>query len=165
MKWVLVSNQGATLQEYHLMENETCKAVMKYNPLHRSVRISCGNQHRLFFIESTGSLTGKYIFKNEYGMEVGNMSHDKWFGKDGSLMIESTQYTYTIHNDPLAELTVYEGTSHQSLVHCGLHTESNGSVTSFSSPTAGINSNCLLLGLCWYLFLPVTKENRVEHAA
>ncbi len=165
MEWVLVSNQKSTLQEYHLMENETCKLVLKYNPLHRSARISCGNQHRLFFIESTGSITGKYIFKNEYGMEIGHMSQDKWFGKDGQVIIESTKYTYTIKHNPQVELTVYNGTSHQHLLSCGFSSNAFSAGILHSSQTSAIDYNCLLLSLCWYLFLPVAKEALVEYAA
>ncbi len=148
MKWILVSNHRSTLQEYHLIENEDCKVIMKYNPLHRSARISCGNRHRLFFIESTGSLTGKYIFKNEYGMEIGSMNQDKWFGKDGSVIIESIKYAYTISKDPSTQITVYEGISQNPLVSCESATEDQTTNISFSSQRSDINNNCLLLGLC-----------------
>lgn len=148
------------------MENEECKAVMKYNPLHRSARLSCGHLRRLFYIESTGSITGKYIFKNEYGMEIGNMTHDKWFGKDGSVTVESTKYAYTIQHIPKVELTVFNGTSQQQLLSCGFTTDNNPASGSLaSSPTADIHINCLLLGLCWYLLIGVAKDNVVEHAA
>lgn len=162
MKWVLISSYKSTLQEYHLMENDECKVVMKYNPLHHSARINCANQQRLFFIESTGSLTGKYIFKNEYGMEIGNMSQDKWFGKDGSVIIESKKYTYCIKNNPLAEFTIYESISQQPLVSCGLDIDTGIPLSAYNTD---INNKCLLLGLCWYLFLPAAKENLVEYAA
>ena len=165
MKWVLISNQKALVQEYHLIENDTSKVIVKYSPLHRSARISCGSKHRLFFIESTGVLTGKYVFKNEYGMEIGNMSYGKSLNRDGIVIIESKKYSYKIQNNPLAEITVFENESQQPVVSCGLTDDSNGTGISFSQHDNNINNSCLLLSLCWYLFLPVSKENVVEYAA
>ena len=164
MKWVLTNNKKALLQEYHLLDEKNTKAIVKYNPVHRSARISIGDRHRLFFIESAGSLTGKYIFKNEYGLEVGMMSNDRW-GKEGSITIESKKYIYKIQNNPLAELTIYDGGTHKALVSCGVSTGINGTSLSLSQQTNNADSNYLLLGLCWFLFLPVAKENIVEYAA
>ena len=96
-------------------------------------------------------------------MEVGNMNHDKWFGKDGWVMIETTKYAYAIKNNPQVELTVYNGISQQLLVNCGFTT--NNIPGAISSPPSDIIKNSLLLGLCWYLFLPVAKQHAVEHAA
>ena len=164
MKWVMANNRKALLQEYHLTEQESTKAIVKYNPTQRSARISIGEKHRLFFIESAGSLTGKYIFKNEYGIAVGGMSNDKW-GKEGSIIIESKKFLYKVNNNPLAELTIYDGNTNKPLASCGLTTGINGTSLSLSQQTNNADSNYLLLGLCWFLFLPVAKENIVEYAA
>jgi hypothetical protein len=162
MKWVIANNKKSLLQEYHLIEQDKTKAIVKYNPTQRSARITIGDKHRLFFIESTGSLTGKYIFKNEYGIEVGMMSNNRW-GKEGAITIESKKYTYKIQNSPLAELTIYDE-NNKPLASCGLSTGINGASLSLSSHN-NAGSNYLLLGLCWFLYLPVAKENIVEYAA
>jgi len=164
MKWEMTNNKKALLQEYHLTEQENIKAVVKYNPAHRSARITIGDKHRLFFIESAGSLTGKYIFKNEYGLTVGMMSNDKW-GKEGTVSIETKKFIYKINNSPLAELTIYDGATNKALVSCGLATGINGTSLSLAQQTNNADSNYLLLGLCWFLFLPVAKEALVEYAA
>lgn len=164
MKWVMTNNKKALLHEYHLTAQGDTKAIVKYNPAHRSARISVGDKHRLFFIESAGALTGKYIFKNEYGMEVGMMSNEKW-GKEGTISIETKKFIYKIDNSPLAELTIYDGITRQALVSCGMATGINGSSLSLSNQTNNADSNYLLLGLCWFLFLPVAKEHLVEYAA
>lgn len=163
MKWVM-ANHKKTLQEYHLTEQDDTKAIVKYNPVQRSARITIGDKHRLFFIESAGSLTGKYIFKNEYGMEIGMMSNDRW-GKEGSVIIESKKYIYKIQNSPLAELAIYDNSTNKLLVSCGLATGINGTSLSLAQQTNNADSNYLLLGLCWFLFLPVAKESIVEYAA
>jgi len=164
MKWEMNNNKKALLQEYHLTEQDSTKAVVKYNPAHRSARISIGDKHRLFFIESAGSLTGKYIFKNEYGLTVGMMSNDKW-GKEGTVTIEAKKFIYKISNHSLPELTIYDSTTNRALVSCGLATGINGTSLSLAQQTNNADSNYLLLGLCWFLFLPVAKETPVEYAA
>ena len=149
MNWVLVNNHKEPVQEYHLMENELCKVVLKYNPRQKSARISCANQHCLFFIQSAGALTGKYIFTNQYGMEIGNITHDKRHDNGGTVTIESKKYRYEISNNLSAELTIYSSHSQSPLVTCGL---------TFS------DNNSLILAHCWYLFLPVVKEDVLEYA-
>lgn len=160
MKWVMINNKRSVLQEYWLTKGNETKEVVKYNPIQRSTRISTGDYHRLFFIESTGSLTGKYIFKNEYGIEVGSMSNDK-LGKEGTVIIEGKKFVYKVNN---GELHIHDGSTDKLLVSCGLAATINGTSLSLSSQS-NADTNYLLLGLCWFLFLPVAKENRIEYAA
>ncbi len=164
MKWIMANNKKSLLQEYHLTADGSTRAIVKYNPSQRSARVTIGDRHRLFFIESAGALSGKYIFKNEYGLEVGMMSNDKW-GKEGSVIIESKKYIYKINNNPLAELTIYDAASLKQLVSCGLTTGINGTSLSLSQQTNNADSNYLLFSLCWFLFLPIAKENIAEYAA
>jgi len=160
MKWVLVNSQKSLLQEYHLVEDDKCIVIIKYNPAQHSARVSCGGSHRLFFIESTGSLTGKYLFKNEYDMEIGHMLYDRSFGKEGSVTIESRKYEYQISTTPFPELVIYDKESGRTLANCEL----NDSSIPPSQQNSSVTNNFLLLGLCWYLFLPVSKE-KLEYAA
>ncbi len=160
MKWLLVSNPSSALQEYHLIENEACKVILKYNPLHHSARITCGKHHKLVYVETTGSLKLKTIFKNEYGLEIGSLQQDKWHNK-GAVVIDTKKYNYQLQNNPLAELIIFDNTPAKPIVSCGLKPD-NG--ISLSHNTNGVDNSFLLLGLCWYLFLPVAKENVVEYA-
>jgi len=164
MKWIMANNKKSMLQEFRLTDLDCTKAILKYNPLHRSARITIGDKHGLFFIESAGSLSGKYIFKNEYGIVVGGMSNNT-LGKEGEVIIEKKKFIYRIHNTPLAELTIYDSDTNKPLATCGLATGLNGTSLSLSQQTNNANSHYLLLGLCWFLFLPVAKENIVEYAA
>lgn len=150
MKWILINNHKEPVQEYHLIENDRCKVVLKYNSQQKSARISCANQQRLFFIQSAGVLTGKYIFTNEYGMEIGNISHDKRVNNGGNVSIESKKYHYEISNNPSEELTIYDSNSQRPLATSGL---------------GAFDNIGLILAHCWYLFLPVVKENVLEYAA
>jgi hypothetical protein len=165
MKWILINNHPEPIQEYHLIENEHCRVILKYNPEQKSARITCGNQQRLFFIQSAGVLTGKYIFTNEYGLQIGYLNQDKRHANGGSVSIESKKYQYEISNNPLAELTIYDSDSLSRLVTCELaFHDSTSNATAFGKQFTHIDYNCILLAHCWYLFLPVAKENLLEFA-
>lgn len=165
MKWELVSKPTAELQEYHLIKNDSCAVILKYNPRQNSARVSCGNHNRLFFVESAGSLSGKTLISNEYGFQIGSMGYEKWNSKEGTIIIDDLKYSYRFNNNPLAELTIFENNTKKQLVSCGLNALQKNAEISFTNNTLSANNNCLLLGLCWYLFLPVAKENIVEFAA
>lgn len=157
MKWVIVSTKKSLLQEYHLVNSDQCLMVLKYNPVQHSLRISCDGNHKLFFIESTGSLTGKYIFRNEYSMETGHMNYDKSFGREGSVTIETQKFKYHISDTATTELIIHDGNTGAWLMDCEL--ENNEA----SRQNSSVENNFLLLGLCWYLC--VAKKNLVEYAA
>ena len=163
MKWLLVSNSSSALQEYHLIENDVCKVILKYNPLHHSARISCGKHHKLVFVETSGSLKLKTVFKNEYGLEIGSLLQDKWHNK-GIVAIDSKKYNYQLQKNPLAELIIFDDNPSKPLVSCGLKPDNGITEISLSHNTNGIDNSFLLLGLCWYLFLPLAKESVVEYA-
>ncbi|MEP7141252.1 MAG: hypothetical protein ABI707_00215 [Ferruginibacter sp.] len=165
MKWEVITNERSSLQEYRLIDNNACKVIIKYNPLHQSARITSGNNHRLFFLESAGSLSGKTIFRNEYGMEIGNLLHDKFHPKEGSLVIDTKKYLYQLHSDPLPELTIYENDLHKKVANCSLPTSKTATQNILSVSSQAIDNNCYLLGLCWYLFLPFAKENILQYAS
>jgi hypothetical protein len=164
MKWILTSNPAALVHEYHLVENETCILTLKYNPLHRTARIKCGTVYRLFFIESTGSLTGKYLLKNEYGMEIGSMNYHQLPGKDGAVQIEDKKFTYQLPNANAASIAVFEKDDREPLLHCTLDGDTNYTGMGFKNAN-NTESNCLLLGLCWYLFVQVAASPVMEYAS
>lgn len=164
MKWVLVNSLKSTLQEYHLMDDENCRVVIKYNPRQHSARITCGIHQRLFFIETTGSLIQKTIFTNEYGLGIGSLTQDSVIGNKGMVIINEKKYHYTLNNNPLAELVIYDKNINDPLVSCGLQTSNSITSIALSNNTDSSDNSCLLLGLCWYLFLPVAKENVAAYA-
>ena len=146
------------------MDDENCRVVIKYNPRQHSARVTCGIHQRLFFIETTGSLIQKTIFTNEYGLEIGRLTQDSVVGNKGIVTINEKKYNYALKNNPLAELVIYDKNIADPLVSCGL--ESSNSITriALSNNTESSDNSCLLLGLCWYLFLPVAKENVAAYA-
>ena len=162
MHWEVINNDRSSLQEYRLIDNNDSKVVIKYNPLHHSARITSGNHHRLFFFESAGSLSGKTIFKNEYGMEVGSLVHDKYHPQEGALIINAKKYQYDLQVSATTRLVIYENASHQPIATCDIQI---GQHNFQQLPhSQAIDNNCCLLGLCWYLSLGV-KDMEPEYSS
>lgn len=149
MIWEKIINDHSTLQEFRLTDNADNQLVLKYNPLHHSVRVTFGNIHRLFFLESAGSISGKKIFRNEYGLETGSMSYQNSANNKGILTIDTKLFQFQLKND---QLTIYSD-QQQPLANCAFKTNSLS-----SKLINNIDMSCYLLGVCWYLFLPFTQR-------
>jgi hypothetical protein len=156
MNWEIISNQHSSLQEYRLVDENECKLSLKYNPRHQSVRVTSGPNHRLFFLESTGSLNDKSILKNEYGLEIGNLISDKPLNKNGSVMMDSRKYYYHISDD---NLLFYKSNPHQPLITCNIKF---ADPLKFANKLSSLDIRCTVLGLCWYVILQVTNGSMPE---
>lgn len=157
MKCTLINHQRGGIQEYHLTDHDQAKVIAKFNPQQQSARIICADQQRLFFIQMAGGLSGRYNITNEYGLQIGHINHDKKLNDSGSVYIESQKYFFEIKNAPEAELIIYNS-SREKIIACSLNIANNG------TPADAVNENCLLVAICWYLFLPVAKESMAEFA-
>lgn len=162
MKWISVNTRRDGIHEYHLVSNSQLKLVLKFNPETHSVRIGTGVSQRLFFLETAGTLAAKYLLKNEYGMEIGSLLQDKWHAGGGTISIESKKYAYRISNGAQPALTIYENNYSQTLVNCELPGQNVEAATS-SFQTLNSDSSSLLLGLCWFLYMPVAEEKVLEY--
>lgn len=146
MKWVMVKHASPSVQKYHLLEGVSKKAVLKYNLLQQSVRLSDDNTQRVFFMERTGFWNNKTIFKNEYGLEIGKMSFEKGFHA-GAIEVDGNKYHYVIQNGQ--QLVIFDETTHPVLT-CDLS-------ASGYKPDQDLSS--LVLGLCWYLCPTIGEHN------
>jgi hypothetical protein len=91
--------------------------------------------------------------------------YDKHNSNGGTVSIESAKYRYGVVNNALAELSVSENDSHYPLATCSLTVSDNRAGISFAKYAEHADHNSLLLALCWYLFLPVAKENVIAYSA
>ena len=153
MKWQTIKNERSSLQEFQLFDKSDCSVILKYNPLHHSVRLTSGNNHSLYFFETAGSLSGKTIIRTQYGMEVGFLLHDKFHPQEGNLVINKKKYQYKI-SSVTSELLIFENNLQNLLTTCSLPIINNQT----------IECNCYLLGICWYLQLPLVKADTLEYA-
>ncbi len=146
MKWVMVKHASPSVQKYHLVEGVAKKAVLKYNLLQQSVRVSNDDTQRVFFLERTGFWNNKTIFKNEYGLEIGKMSFEKGF-HSGAIEVDGNKYHYVIQE---SQLVIYNDLS-QPILTCDL------SAAGYK-PDQDLSS--LVLGLCWYFYPSTGQQNQ-----
>ena len=159
----LVSTSGRSLHEFHLVDNQNIKEVLRYNPLQQSARISFGNYHRLFFVEQTGFRSSHIRLKNEYGLTVGTLLFEK--GHDNHeciLEIESKKYQCIYRTKPDTELAIYEQNALRPLIVCSVAGIDWIVTESFvrQQPARGEYAS-LLLGLCWYLHLSTPAASQL----
>jgi len=159
MKWITLNDASAPVGVFNLIENNSVKEILRYHRVQQSVRVSCSNRQRVYFIEQAGFRNSYYVFKNEYGFESGRIHVDNnpvgSFLDTGKIKIQ-----YTFQQKPVPELVLYEADGLVPKVICNLQqsTLNKGTITAF-----GLEHACLLWGLYWYLH--GTTENAVltEH--
>jgi hypothetical protein len=87
--------------------------------------------------------------------------------KENFIDINDERYYYTIQNTPLAELVLYKKSSNRPFVTCSLSNKDGDASVQFTKDKnlSETTHPGLLMALCWYMFLPVAKENVVEFAS
>ena len=164
MKWTLISNASSAVHVFNLMEANTVKEVLRYNPLQQSARITCMGRQRLFFIEEAGFRSHHFTFKNEYGFAIGRLFIENPDTEGGTIEIEEKKFHYRLLTNPVPELVIYEYDNIQPLVTCSFIKSIDG-----QNPVSHNNKKTiheyasLLLGLCWYLFNPAFTENNADY--
>ena len=149
MKWIPINTRRDGIHEYHLIEDDQLNMVLKFNPETHSVRINSGTNQRLFFLENSGALTGKYVLKNEYGMPIGQLNSDKWNAGGGIINIDANKYTYRINHHAEIILSIYDNDHHHLPLNCELEGNFTGHIA--DSKLLNADTSSLLLGLCWLL--------------
>ncbi len=154
MEWIAVSSPGAQIREYHLVEAGQTRVILRYNPGLNSIRLRAGNSHRLYYLQSSGSLSGRSILSNEYGMEAGQLQWDKWTGNQAVLQLGDAQFRCRLNPDASHELEVID--PEQRLAgQCRLLDDKSRKPLPFSEHPF------LLPGLCWYLALTREEEAKL----
>jgi hypothetical protein len=145
MKWIMISKPTDTVHVFNLMDQDTIKEVLRYNPSQQSARINNQQRQRLFFIEQPGFKNNHFVFKNEYGFDTGRLSFDSRNNKTGILEMEERKIYFTLSGDTTAEIVLYEENGLQPLLTCFLQhaLDKKDILYAYAS---------IILGLCWYQF-------------
>jgi len=134
---------------------------LSLNHQEHSAKIDCEDCRRTFHIDREGFLLNKTILKNEYGIRIGQITHEILFKNEGFIELNDERFHYMIQSNPLAELMIYKKSKKNPLLICGLEAEKEKTVVYFSKAAESNPEKfpSLLMALCWFLFLPIAKEN------
>ncbi|NOT52409.1 MAG: hypothetical protein HOP10_14155 [Chitinophagaceae bacterium] len=163
MRWEIASTDTKK-EVYHLFKNDKKILTLVINPFSHTARVECDNEKRVFQIRNEGFLRNKVTLRNEYGIKIGELGQEN---KENFIDVNDERFYYDIHNNPLAELILYKGSKEKPFVTCGLSSKEGSAAINFKKDKSLSSASHpgLLMALCWYMFLPVAKENVVEYAS
>lgn len=164
MQWILIGSSPGNVHEYHLLEENKVKLIMKYNPSQHSARIFFDGKQRLVFLEKSGFWNQGIVFKNEYGIHLGKISFEKWHSQhSGIIEIEGKKYHHIRSNNNRPELVIYEKDIQHPLLTCKLSSD-NGNTEQENSYYQQDDQEYtgLMVGLCWSLLMPQSIPNNLE---
>jgi hypothetical protein len=162
MRWESIANSSDN-EIYHLYKDDKKLLTLTLHPFSNSARVECEKQKRVFLIRKEGFRRNKTVLRNEYGIKIGELGQEN---KENFIDVNDERFYYTTTNGPDGELVLYKESKEKPFVSCRLGSaEGNTSVTfKKDRQLADTSHPGLLMALCWYMFLPVTKENAVEMA-
>jgi hypothetical protein len=163
MRWE-TANSNSNNEVYHLYKDDKKILTLALNPFSNSARVECEKQKRVFLIRKEGFRRHKTVLRSEYGIKIGELGNEN---KENFIDVNEERFYYTIQNNPLAELVLYKESKDKPFVTCGLSTKEGDPAIMFSKDKTLSDTTHpgLLMALCWYMFLPVAKENVVEFAS
>lgn len=162
MRWENVSSTS-NQEVYQLWHKDKQVLTLTLHPFSNTARVESAAEKRVFLIRKEGFLRNKVVLRNEYGIKIGELGLEK--NKENFIDVNNERFYYSISNNPLAELVLYKETKEQPLIVCGLNVDKGNPAIHFKKDkTATAPHPELLMALCWYMFLPVAKENAVEFA-
>jgi hypothetical protein len=160
MKWMFLNESPAAVRLFNLVDNNSVKEVLRYHSTQQSVRVSCRNRQRVYFIEQAGFRNSQYVFKNEYGFETGVLYRDNAPGNNGCLDTGKIKIEYAFQQKPLPELVLYEEDGLRPKLICALQPSM---VDKETIKVFGAEHACLLWGLYWYLHDSGEHEELAEN--
>jgi hypothetical protein len=163
MRWETISSNSNN-EVYHLYKDDKKILTLAFNPFSSSARVECEKQKRVFLIRKEGFRRNKIVLRSEYGIKIGELGHEN---KENFIDVNDERFYYTIHNDPQPELVLYKESIDKPFVTCTLGTKEGDPAVKFTKDKVLSDTTHpgLLMALCWYMFLPVAKENNVEFAS
>jgi hypothetical protein len=163
MRWESAANTSNN-EVYHLCKDDKKILTLTFNPFSNSARVECEKEKRVFFIRKEGFRRNKIILRNEYGIKIGELGQEN---KENFIDVNDERFYYATNNNPLAELVLYKESKDHPFVTCGLSTKEGDTAVKFTKDKklSDATHPGLLMALCWYMFLPVAKENVVDPIA
>lgn len=147
MEWLSI-NDDPRQRTYELWTNREKSLTLSYHPSSRTIRISTGDEKRVFLVGQEGFIRNRTVLRNEYGIRMGQLSHDGGQINHGNIEISEELYTYKLQNKTPVAAAIYK--NGDLAVTCKLPES--------SKKQAGAEHDLLILTLCWYLDVAVKKQ-------
>jgi hypothetical protein len=157
MRWETVKST-AEQEIYELYKDDQKRLTLIYNPFSNSARVECNKEKRVFLVRKEGFRRNKTVIRSEYGIKIGELGQEN---KQQFIDVNDERFFYSTRNNPLAELILFKEDPQHPVVSCGLTARTGMADVYFKKDkTLGeMPHPGLLMALCWYMFLPVAKEN------
>lgn len=157
MRWESIAS-ASNNEIYHLYKEDKKLLTLILNPFSNTARVECEKQKRVFLIRKEGFRRNKTVLRNEYGIKIGELGQEN---KANFIAVNNERFFYTTQNNPLAQLVLYKESKENPFVTCGISVKEGNTAVHFTKDKqlAETSHPGLLMALCWYMFLPVTKEN------
>ena len=161
MRW---ENASATDNNeiYHLWNKDRKLLTLTFHPFSNSARVECAEEKRVFLIRREGFFRNKTVLRNEYGIKIGELGQEN---EANFIDVNGERFYYHVHNNPLAELVLYKESKERPVIVCGLNVNNGKTAVHVEKKKETVSQPGLLMALCWYMFMPVAKENVPEFAA
>ncbi len=164
LKWVTTPvKQG--FQSYELWNEEHCLVSLSINPFSQTTILQCADSRRQFKIEKEGFLRSRTIIKNEYGVKIGQLGLDNWFSDNGYVDFNMQRFHFQVTQNNPRQIIIYKHHSRNPLIICELSQEIGMSSNAIAQTDELDKSPCLLMAICWFMFMPAGKQYAVETAA
>jgi hypothetical protein len=165
MKWSSTGNEKHTMPRFELLNGSEHEMTLRYNPVQHSGRLERNHHHLLFFLEQTGIRGNKFLFENEYGVEIGRIVFDHAQHPGGSIQIDRNKIAFKIEwQADSGEISFIPNKFLRQPFRCGLPPDPNPAGRD-KNPDSGEAERyaCLILGLFWYLFpASIPEANKSE---
>lgn len=152
------------IETYELWDDEKKLMTLSFNNFSQTAKIECLSSRRIFKIEKDGFLNTKTIFKNEYGVKIGEFAQEHWFNHEGLIVLNEEKFYYTTQKNPLTELIVYKNNPKEPLLACILKLNEEEKSIHIQKHKISNNYSIFLMALAWFLFLPTAEELVINSA-
>ena len=167
MHWSSTNNQKHTIERFELFDGTSPEMVLRYNPVQHSGRLERQHNQLLFFMEETGIRGNKFLFENEYGVEIGKISYDNPQNLDGHIQMDKKKISFKIPLNPEGDVFFVPNKFLNHNFHCTIETDHFSAVDKKLSTAHYEKYACMILGLFWFLFpesIPEANKSGVSLA-
>lgn len=137
--------------------------TMVYDVLLHTARLESNGTRRLFMVYEQGKRQPKIIFKNEYGFDAGIIDPVLAVNGYGAIQFYESIYYYNLNCITDGFLNVCANLGEKPLISFKMEVSSVSTMANaLPNRLPADYFNCLLMGVCWYLQLPVKQVDLIN---